>query len=176
MRFSHCRLSTMVLSVAMIGFWAPRALAQSAIQEFHAVSPGLFRGARPDDAGLRELAQLGIKTIVNLEDDEAAVAQETELATSLGMTEVVRPMSGFWKPSRRQVAGTLAILKDPARYPIFVHCQHGQDRTGLIVGLHRVQAEGWSPEVAYQEMLSDGFHRALFLLQKFFEDATGFDD
>ena len=79
------------------------------------------------------------------------------------MTFISQPMSGFWAPNDRQVNQTEAIMADASRRPIFVHCLHGEDRTGLIVGLHRVFHEGWDPAKAYQEMLDnkiDAFSKA----------------
>jgi protein tyrosine/serine phosphatase len=37
-----------------------------------------------------------------------------------------------------------------------VHCEHGHDRTGMIVALYRVCFDGWGPETAYQEMINMG--------------------
>lgn len=46
-----------------------------------------------------------------------------------------------------------------------VHCTHGQDRTGLVVGMHRVLHDGWSARDAYGEMLAHNFHPELVGLQ-----------
>jgi protein tyrosine/serine phosphatase len=69
-----------------------------------------------------------------------------------------------------------AIMADHARRPIFVHCQHGEDRTGLIVGLYRVETEHWSPAAAYREMIAKGFHKILFFLNHYYEERTGWED
>ena len=41
------------------------------------------------------------------------------------------------------------------------HCTHGQDRTGLLFGEHRVINDGWTKKAAYQEMLDHHFHPEL---------------
>lgn len=46
-----------------------------------------------------------------------------------------------------------------------IHCTHGQDRTGLIVGMHRVMHDGWFARDAYGEMLDHNFHPELVGLQ-----------
>lgn len=46
-----------------------------------------------------------------------------------------------------------------------VHCTHGQDRTGLVIGEHRVLHDGWSKRHAYGEMLSHHFHPEIIGLQ-----------
>lgn len=48
----------------------------------------------------------------------------------------------------------------------FVHCQHGQDRTGLVVAMWRVLKCGWTCGRAEDEMFLHGFHRSLLGLWK----------
>ena len=35
--------------------------------------------------------------------------------------------------------------------PTFIHCLHGQDRTGLAVALYRIESQFWPAKQAYQE-------------------------
>lgn len=51
-----------------------------------------------------------------------------------------------------------------------VHCTHGQDRTGLIIGRERVLWEGWTKDAAYSEMLANHFHPLLHGLQDTWSD------
>jgi protein tyrosine/serine phosphatase len=147
------------------------------ITAFRTVSDGIYRGARPLHAGMEALAQqLAIKTDLDLENDGSAIADEQKDAQALGIRMISLPMSGFFAPSDSTVNQALAILKDPANYPVFVHCQHGEDRTGLIVGLFRVEVQGMSPADAYAEMKADGFHPILLGLNHYFEERTGFED
>lgn len=140
------------------------------------VSPGIWRGRRPDAAELAHLKALGVKTILDLEDSSAAIAAEKPIVARLGMRFISEPMSGFWTPNDKQVDRIEALLADPRNQPIFVHCQHGQDRTGVIVALHRVFHQGWSPAKAHKEMLDLGFHKVLVLLNHYFEEKTGWED
>jgi tyrosine-protein phosphatase SIW14 len=146
------------------------------IPEFHQVNENIYRGGRPYKSGLQTIAQLKVKTILNLENDDEAVSDEIIDAATLGIRVIHQPMSGFWYPDSEQVSQTLRILANKNNYPIFVHCEHGQDRTGLIVGLYRVIYEKWSPAKAYNEMLTNGFHPILVFLNHFFEEETGFED
>lgn len=41
------------------------------------------------------------------------------------------------------------------------HCTHGQDRTGFLIGEHRVLHDGWTKDRAYKEMLEHNFHPEL---------------
>lgn len=57
------------------------------------------------------------------------------------------------------VLSTAAALVSTDFY--LVHCTHGQDRTGYVIGRHRVQHEGWSKARAYDEMRAHHFHPEL---------------
>jgi protein tyrosine/serine phosphatase len=139
------------------------------VTDFYQVSPGVYRGGRPDQAGVNALAKLGVKTIINLENDDAAIANETAWAKSANVTEMSFPMSGERTPSDKQVDAILAVMKDPARRPIYVHCMKGMDRTGIIVALHRVINEHWTDERAEQERDAIGFNHWLVLLDRYYD-------
>ncbi len=51
----------------------------------------------------------------------------------------------------------LVIVRDPARQPVFVHCQRGADRTGTACAVYRICVEGWEKEDAIDEMVNGGF-------------------
>lgn len=145
------------------------------IPNFAAVSPGIYRGGLPGLAGLQHLKALGVKTIVNLDGDRSDAREEAAWAKRLGLRTVAVPMSFFWRPRHKDVNRALAALRDPRLYPIYVHCHAGKDRTGLLVGLHRVEVEGMDPFRAYGEMLRYGFHDELFMMKGYYEDRTGID-
>jgi protein tyrosine/serine phosphatase len=148
------------------------------IPAFRTVSEGIYRGGRPLHEGIFALSdRLAIKTDLDLENDNDAIrAEKLDVASVGGIRMISIPMSGFWAPQDGAVNRALAILRDPSNYPIFVHCLHGEDRTGLIVGLFRVEVQGVSPAEAYAEMKDDGFHPLLLGLNHYFEERTGFDD
>jgi len=136
----------------------------------------LYRSARPTDAMLQDAAAQGIATVLNLENDDEAIAHEQQIVQGLGMTFISMPMSGFWKPDDAQVDQIEQMMADPSNYPMLVHCLHGEDRTGLIVGLHRFEHQGVDAATAYQEMLDNNFHKALVFLNHYYETKTGWDD
>ena len=49
-----------------------------------------------------------------------------------------------------------------------VHCQNGNDRSRTLIYMLRMQ-EGWSRASAYEELSTNGFHKALFGLEEFVE-------
>jgi protein tyrosine/serine phosphatase len=60
-------------------------------------------------------------------------------------------------PTQKQVATFLSTLKNPAKRPVFIHCQHGADRTGAMVGIYRETHDGWDFPRTYAEMRRYGF-------------------
>jgi tyrosine-protein phosphatase SIW14 len=140
------------------------------------VAPGIYRGARPDAQGLRDLAALGVRTDLDLEKLKDVVATERQSAAAAGVTLVSEPMSYLFSPSDQLVDDILSVLDDPARQPVFVHCKLGNDRTGLVVAIHRVESQGWDPADAWDEALAMGFHRIWVGLSHYYEERTGYDD
>lgn len=161
----------------------PPPAADHAPANFLFVRDGLYRGGHPDAAALDYLSTLHVRTIVNLEIADgieatsAQIAEEDRLATTRGFSVVHMPISAFeFGLSARfdeRIRDAEAVLADPTAAPVYVHCLHGQDRTGLVIGLERVQRENWLPARAYAEMLSLGFHPLFHGLREYFERATG---
>ena len=128
------------------------------IPNFHTVAPGITRGAAPTPQGLKALKAQGVQTIIDLRISPRLVRQEAAEAHALGFRFVNLPM-GSDPPTPRQVSVFLATLKaaSPQR-PVFVHCQHGADRTGCMVGIYRETQQGWAFPKDWAEMRRYGFN------------------
>ena len=130
------------------------ATAPTALLHFYQVDERVYRGGQPTEEGFKRLAAMGIKTIVSLRAHrlrDAARRREKDLVESLGMRWVSLPMRMYWRPSESQVRTFLALADDPDDAPVFVHCQHGEDRTGSLIAVYRVARQGWAPARAYAE-------------------------
>lgn len=136
------------------------------IASFFNVEGYLFRGAQPDAEGMFYLAKLGIKTIVDLNTDDIDV--ERQEAESLRINFRSFPLSGFFAPKHDVMQQIEVILEDPTAYPVYVHCEHGHDRTGLVIGQYRVHKDGWTKSQAWDEMLKMGYHEVLLGLTEYF--------
>jgi protein tyrosine/serine phosphatase len=148
--------SASILAGLLLALLARPGLAEADLPNFHPVAPGVWRGAAPTEAGLRRLKAMGVKTVVDLRIAPKTVRREGAYARSLGLEWINLPM-GADPPTPRQVSTLLAALdRAPAR-PVFVHCQHGADRTGCMIGIYRVTRQGWPFGRAYAEMRQDGF-------------------
>jgi protein tyrosine phosphatase (PTP) superfamily phosphohydrolase (DUF442 family) len=143
--------------------WAT-AVQEPGLPNCFKVSDVLYRGAQPTREGFVNLRKMGIRTVVNLREQHS----DRALIEGLGLRYESIPM-GAWSPRREDFLRFLAIVRDPARQPVFVHCQHGSDRTGTAVALYRVVVEGWDREEAIREMTAGGygFHWIYFNLKSF---------
>ncbi len=134
--------------------WAVK-IEKPGLENFHRVSSHLYRGAQPTAQGMRELEKLGIKTAVSLR------AFHTDRDEAAG-TRLQRERISFksWHPEDEDVRRFLLIVTDTNRWPVFVHCQFGSDRTGTMVAVYRMVVEGWSRDEAIAEMTQGdfGFH------------------
>lgn len=128
------------------------------IKNLHVVHPFLLRGGQPETPGaIRSLQRAGIHTIIDVRIMPKHVKQERQIAQSLGMRYINLPMSGE-PPTKKQVDTFLSTVADPAARPVFVHCEHGADRTGTLCGIYRERVEGWKFGPTYAEMLRYGFN------------------
>ena len=126
-----------------------------AIPNFHQVDEHLFRGAQPAASEFQRLARMGIKTVLDLREEGHSVSEQ-KLVEAAGMRYISLPMSGVLPPSGQQISRALAVLKDSANGPIFVHCRRGADRTGTVIACYRIAHDGWRNRQALEEARTFG--------------------
>lgn len=123
------------------------------LPNFAQVAPGLYRSGQPTAEGMRTAEKLGIKTIINLRTFHS----DRALIRGTGL-QYVHIFAKAWHPEEEDVVAFLKVAQDPARQPVLVHCQHGADRTGMMVASWRMVVEGWPLEDALAELPRFGFH------------------
>lgn len=171
---SHAFIPAFILS---IGISQTAVAASKHLPNFREVVSGsIYRGGVPNSDGIEELARMGVHTILSIRDeDPIGTKREKELARKLGMNFLSIPISSILPPSNKKMDAIENVLNDQRYYPIYVHCTHGQDRVGLVIGLYRVFYQNVPPKEAYQEMLALGFKPILIGLRHYFEKKTGYD-
>ena len=119
------------------------------------VSQTLYRGAQPSAEGCAQLKKLGIRTVINLRTFHG----ESQPCFDCGLEYRLISMEAT-HPEDDDVVAFLKVVGDANRTPVFVHCQHGSDRTGLMVAMYRICIEHWTKEQAIAEMTEGGtgFH------------------
>jgi tyrosine-protein phosphatase SIW14 len=121
------------------------------VRNFAVVSPTLSRGAQPTREGFEQLRERGIRTILDLRwlhGDDKALA-------GLGLNSY-RLRAKQWHPEVEDVVRAMKVILTPEYQPVFVHCQAGKDRTGLVVAVYRILVDGWSVDDALAERKAFG--------------------
>lgn len=115
---------------------------------FAAVVPGrIYRSGRPDDALVRHVrSSRGVTRLVSLSGPVPA----HDTARALGMEVDVFAWSGRQLPPEHELEAVLDLLD--AGGPVWIHCEHGMDRTGLAIAAYRVRRQHWDVERALAEM------------------------
>lgn len=125
--------------------------AGAQVEHLHRVDEHIYRGNQPTPAGFRELAEMGIRTDLDLRGGPVHKPRERKMVESLGMQYVSVRLSGFWEPKDRQIAQALNVMEDPSRWPVFVHCWRGADRAGMVIACYRIQHDHWTNRQALEE-------------------------
>ncbi|HJT33209.1 MAG TPA: dual specificity protein phosphatase family protein [Pirellulales bacterium] len=138
------------------------------------VTTGVFRGSTPETAAdFDRLKQMGIKTVLNLRRfDRNAIARERQALTARGIRHVHVPIRYFPRGDN-SIDHAVNVLSDTTLHPVYVHCKHGHDRCGTVVGLYKVRHHGWSAEAAYRDMRQYGFNERLGGLRRYYWSAAG---
>jgi len=126
------------------------------IKNFGQMDDRFYRGAQPGKNDYRDLAALGIKTVIDLREDSEPYEQP--LVESLGMKYVHIPMLGKKYPTTEAIDAFLKTVNDPTTGKFFVHCAGGRHRTGAMGAVYRFRFYDWSFEQAYNEMKQYDFY------------------
>ncbi len=164
------------------------AMVTHGIPNLRQVEPGVWRGGQPTDEGWRWLHAQGVRVVVKLNpESEASDAAAEEpygmivwrlpltFGQQLGTSKIpkdyfVDAVAAFPLPQAQR--SSFGLMPDQSVGNVFIHCQHGQDRTGLFVACYRVAGhqEHWTKAAAEKEMLANGFHKELVGLWEYWEN------
>jgi hypothetical protein len=120
------------------------------------VDSDVWRGPRPEPAEFE-----GIKNkfacVISLEGSDEDQKESRELAPVPVISETISTvqiyLTGISQNYLDEILGAIRMEKKP----VLVHCQHGQDRTGLVIAAYRVNVHGWSKGQAMSEALAFGY-------------------
>lgn len=126
------------------------------ISNFGQMDDNFYRGARPKPQDLKDLAALGIKTVIDLTDNSRA--REQPAVEAAGMRYVNIPIVDKTYPSTEQVNAFLKVVNDPSTGKFYVHCAGGRHRTGIMGAVYRFNHDHWNYDQAYEEMLKYDFY------------------
>ena len=126
------------------------------VDNFGKVNDHIYRGSQPTADNYRQLAALGIKTVLDLRGDSGSDSKA--LAEAAGLRYVNLPLDPKEYPQPDAAQRFLDIVNDQLSWPIYVHCAGGRHRTGAMIAVYRITIDGWDIDRAYQEMKDYGFY------------------
>ena len=126
------------------------------ISNFGQMDERFYRGAQPKESDYQALADLGIKTMIDLRDDPTSY--EKSGAEAVGMQYVNIPMSDKDLPSDSQIDQFLKLVNNPETGKFYVHCAGGRHRTGVMGAVYRYNFYNWNYDQAYAEMKNFDFY------------------
>jgi protein tyrosine/serine phosphatase len=129
------------------------------IPNFGRINPNYFRGAQPKTHDYADLAALGVKMVIDLTRDGDVT--EPGLVQQVGLKFVRIPLTTTERPSSGAVDQFLKLVNDPANQPVYVHCQGGRHRTGVMTAVYRLTHDGWNADRAFSEMKEYEFAKGL---------------
>ena len=119
----------------------------------HKVSDGVWRSSQPAPHQIRQIARLGVRTIVNLrgERDCGSFRLQQQACRSHGITIEELVVKSRAVPTAAQVHEAKALF-DRIEYPMLLHCKSGADRAGLASALYLILKQGDSVESALDQL------------------------
>jgi tyrosine-protein phosphatase SIW14 len=122
------------------------------LPNFGRVAENLYRGGQPTSDGFNTLHSMGVGTVVNFRENRGETEKEKREVESLGMQYVGIPWSANDEPSNAQIVQFLDFVRAHPNTKMFVHCQRGADRTGVMIAAYRIAIEHKSAAEAISEM------------------------
>lgn len=138
------------------GRQSPQGATPVTIENFGKVNDHIYRGAQPKSDNYRQLAAIGVKTVLDLRGESEPDSKV--LAEGAGLRYINLPMTERRYPQRDAAQRFLEIVNDPSTWPVYVHCAGGKHRTGSMIAVYRITVDGWDIDRAYQEMKDYGFY------------------
>jgi len=163
------KLAALLLLVLTVG-----CATQHGVPNYVRVNPHLSRGGQPDAIGWDTIKASGVDTVIKLNTGRDAYAEQ------IGLRVIYLPISTWEQtlgtPDSNTLARAVFEIEEAIREGrcVFVHCTHGQDRTGLIIGLY-LYHNGMSKDEVYKQMKALGFHPSLLGLYSAWEKARSED-
>lgn len=116
------------------------------ITHFGWLTSWLARGSQPNADQTRDLGEIGVRTIINLQLPSQATAV---LTVAPRMLPIHFPLPDHGAPTESDALAWLNLCQHAPR-AIYVHCHEGRGRTSVFCCVVRL-AQGWTAEDAIAE-------------------------
>ena len=163
------------LSLLFLLFFADLTPGQETFKEkglfnFSQVNSSLYRGAQPTESGVKELAKMGVKTIIDLRGEDKLSEKEEIWAKNADVKFISVNLSNWLKPKTEDIERIVKEINAPENQPVFVHCQRGADRTGTVVAIYRILHDNWTAKQAIGEAKKFDFGWWQFWMKDYIND------
>jgi uncharacterized protein (TIGR01244 family) len=156
MSYRHLLLAS---SLALAGGSAlagpPEAVDAGRIPAYRLIRPGLATAGQPTPEALRELRELGFRTVVNLRTEGEGAVPEKATVEEQGLRYVSVPITPETF-SLKDVEAVEAVLRDEGAAPVLLHCA-SSNRVGAVWAAIQFRA-GKSLEEAEADGRQAGLH------------------
>ena len=143
-----------------------RIIGVQGVSNFGLVYPGVYRSACPEGEGYRSLRDMGVRSIVNLQ--QKSFKDELE---PFGLMEYHYPNLELQEISVEELLEITNILSGRKSLGAFdIHCRAGQNRTGVISAAYRMRFCGWDFATAMEEAHAYGFLPELIAMSRSVEN------
>ncbi|MEK6299347.1 MAG: hypothetical protein AABO41_01385 [Acidobacteriota bacterium] len=143
-------------NVSSIPTGPSKSFANVTIKNFGQMDEHFYRGAQPNESDYKALAELGVKTIIDLRDDPLPYAKKAAELAHMHYFNI--PMSDKDYPRDESLAEFFNITKAETNWPFYVHCAGGRHRTGVMGAMYRFNHDQWNYDRAYEEMKNYDFY------------------
>lgn len=142
-------------AVSVFAQTSPSAIGNIHIRNFGQMDTNYYRGAQPKKEEFQQLAALGVKTVVDLQ--EKPTSYEKSTVEALGMKYINIPMDDAEYPKDASIAEFMKAVTDPSNGAVYVHCKGGRHRTGVTGAVYRFTKYGWDYNKVMAEMENYNF-------------------
>lgn len=125
----------------------------------------VWRSGQPSQEGMYFIAQLGVTNVIKLN-----VSSEGKDLPIMGQCVRGYPIGWTAQVGLRRLPYDLTAIARSVQPGTLIHCTHGEDRTGVVSALYRLEQQHWTKAQAEHEMLALGFHRSLCGLWHYWRD------
>ncbi len=148
-------------AMAMIGLKSEDAM----LGNLHTVDSHVLRGAMPEsaEAFAHLKAKHNVQTIIDLRGPGTTKAAHIQFelghAQQNGIRYLHLPMNSHIPPTQAELQKFMQAIQQTQQNggKVYVHCKHGIDRTGALIGAYEV-LKGATPEAAFKRMRQYGYN------------------
>lgn len=140
------------------------------LPNFAQVNANFYRGGQPTEEGVKELAKMGVKTIIDLRGEDKLSEKEAVWAKNAGIKFIPVSLSNWFKPKTADIESVIEQIDAADNQPVFVHCKRGADRTGTVTAIYRISHDNYTAKQANDEAKNFGFGWWQFWMKDYIND------